>query len=231
MVTVISLGGSIVAPDGVDTDFVKKFVSLIKSFIDADSTRQFIFVVGGGGPARRYQSAYREITAGFSKFKDDEADWVGIMATRLNAQLIKALMSDWCSQEVVTNPHEAQQLTGNVLVAAGWKPGFSTDFDAVLLAEKFGADMVLNLSNIDKVFTADPKVDPNARPIDAISWADFRAMVGDEWVPGKNVPFDPITSRHAEKIGLKVICAGGRNLENLENILSGREFIGTTIFN
>jgi len=233
MVTVISLGGSIVAPDGVDIEFLKKFVSLIKSFIEADSTRQFIFVVGGGAPARRYQSAYREIAASFGgtsiKFKDDEADWVGIMATRLNAQLIRALMSDWCGQEVVTNPHEAQQLTGNVLVAAGWKPGFSTDFDAVLLAEKFGADMVLNLSNIDKVFTADPKVDPNASPIDTISWADFRAMVGDEWVPGKNVPFDPIASRHAEKISLKVICAGGRNLENLENILNGREFTGTTI--
>jgi uridylate kinase len=227
MVTVISFGGSIVAPDGVDVDFVKNFVSLIKTFTDNDSTRKFIFVVGGGGPARKWQNAYREIT---SVVKDEEADWIGIMATRLNAQLIKAVMGDLCTQEVVINPMEVAPLTGRVMVAAGWKPGFSTDYDAVLLAERFKADAVINLSNIEKVYTADPKADPNARPIDKITWADFRSMIGDDWVPGKNVPFDPVASRHAEKIGLKVICAGGKNLENLKKILSGEDFTGTTIY-
>jgi uridylate kinase len=227
MVTVISFGGSIVAPDGVDTDFVKNFVSLIKTFTEGDSTRKFIFVVGGGGPARKWQNAYREIT---STVKDEEADWIGIMATRLNAQLIKAVMGDLCTQEVVINPMEVAPLTGRVMVAAGWKPGFSTDYDAVLLAERFKADAVINLSNIEKVYTADPKTDTNARPIDKITWADFRSMIGDDWVPGKNVPFDPVASRHAEKIGLKVICAGGKNLENLKKILSGEEFTGTTIY-
>jgi uridylate kinase len=226
MVTVISLGGSIVAPEKVDTEFLKNFVSLIRSFIEKDNNNRFIFVVGGGGPARLYQNAYREIN---SEIKNDEADWVGIMATRLNAQLIKAVMSDYCIQDVVTNPMEVSPLTGHVLVAAGWKPGFSTDYDAVLLAERFGAAMVINLSNIEKVYTADPRTDSNAKPIDKITWADFRAMVGDEWVPGKNVPFDPIASRHAEKIGLKVICAAGKNTDNLKKILNGEEFIGTTI--
>ena len=226
MVTVISLGGSIVAPDGVDVPFLKDFVNLIRSFIEADSNRRFIFVVGGGGPARHWQNAYRDVSGGA---KDEEADWIGIMATRLNAQLVKAVMGEWCSQDVVTNPAEVDPLTGRVLVAAGWKPGFSTDYDAVLLAERFKADAVINLSNIEKVYTADPKVDSNAKPIDKISWADFRAIVGDEWAPGKNVPFDPIASRHAEKIGLRVICAAGKNLENLKKILGGEDYIGTTI--
>jgi len=231
MVTVISLGGSIVAPDGVDVRFLTDFVSLIRSFIEADSNRRFIFVVGGGGPARHWQKAYREICGGAetSGIKDEEADWIGIMATRLNAQLVKAVMGEWCSQEVVTNPGHVDPLTSRVLVAAGWKPGFSTDYDAVLLAERFRADAVINLSNIEKVYTADPKTDPNAKAIDKISWPDFRSIVGDEWVPGKNVPFDPVASRHAEKIGLKVICASGRDLENLKKILSGEEYTGTAI--
>jgi len=229
MVTVISLGGSIVAPNNVDIDFLKSFVSLIRGFIEEDNNQRFIFVVGGGGPARSYQNAYREISQD-DNFKDDEADWIGIMATRLNAQLIKAVMGEWCNQEVVTNPGEVAPLTGHVLVAAGWKPGFSTDYDAVLLAERFGANLLINLSNIEKVYTADPKIDPNAKPIDKITWADFRAMVGDEWVPGKNVPFDPVASRHAQKIGLKVICAAGKNLENLKNILNEKDFIGTMIY-
>ncbi|MDR0487419.1 MAG: UMP kinase [Treponema sp.] len=227
MVTVISLGGSIIAPDGVDADFLKNFVSLIRSYIEADSNRRFIFVVGGGGPARSWQNAYRGIKG--AEVKDEEADWIGIMATRLNAQLVKAVMSDLCSQDVVTNPTQVDPLTGHVLIAAGWKPGFSTDYDAVLLAERFQADCLINLSNIEKVYTADPKIDPNARPIDKISWTDFRLLVGDDWVPGKNVPFDPVASRHAAKIGLKVICAAGKNLDNLRKILNGEEFTGTEI--
>lgn len=226
MVTVISLGGSIVAPDGIDTDFIAAFISLLKTELASDEKRRFILVVGGGGPARRYQEAYRSIV---QEAVDEQADWIGIMATRLNAQLLKAVLGDLCTQEVVTDPSQVGPFVGRVLVAAGWKPGFSTDFDAVLLAERFQADRVINLSNIAKVYTDDPRKNPDAKPIDAISWEAFRAIVGDDWVPGRNVPFDPIASRHAAKIGLKVICAAGKDLENLKKILSGQEFFGTTI--
>lgn len=226
MVTVISLGGSIVAPDGVDSEFIAAFIDLLKTELAADEKRRFILVVGGGGPARRYQQAYRAIVGQGS---DEQADWIGIMATRLNAQLLKGVLGDLCTQEVVTDPSQVGPFVGRVLVAAGWKPGFSTDFDAVLLAERFQADKVINLSNIAKVYTDDPRNNPDAKPIDAISWADFRAIVGDDWVPGKNVPFDPVASKHAAKIGLKVICAAGKDLENLKKILSGQDFVGTTI--
>jgi uridylate kinase len=88
---------------------------------------------------------------------------------------------------------------------------------------------VINLSNIQQVYTADPQKDPEAKPIDSISWPDFRGLVGDEWKPGKNVPFDPVASRRAAELGLKVICAAGRDLENLGKILRGEPFLGTTI--
>jgi uridylate kinase len=226
MVTVISLGGSIVAPDGVDEGFLKDFCSLIGDLLSRDDKRRFILVVGGGGPARIWQKAYRNLC---SSQKDEQADWIGIMATRLNAQLVRAIMGEWCVQEVVIDPTQVEPLMGRVLVAAGWKPGFSSDYDAVLLAERFQADAVINLSNIEKVYTDDPGKNPDAKPIDAISWADFCSMVGDEWVPGKNLPFDPVASRHAAKIGLKVICAAGRNIPNLRNILMDETFIGTII--
>jgi uridylate kinase len=222
----MSLGGSIIAPDGVDEPFLKDFVSLIRGMIDEDEKRRFIFVTGGGGPARAWQKAYRAVRGESS---GEEADWIGIMATRLNAQLVKAVMGDLCRQDVVTDPTRVEPLVGRVLVASGWKPGFSSDYDAVLLAERFHAPMVINLSNIEKVYTDDPRKNPDAKPIDQISWEDFRAMVGDEWVPGKNVPFDPVASRHAAKIGLKVICAAGKNLDNLKKILRGEDFTGTTI--
>ena len=97
------------------------------------------------------------------------------------------------------------------------------------MAEKFGAKVVVNLSNIEKVYTDDPRKNPDAKPLDTISWADFRKMVGDEWVPGKNCPFDPIASAKAEKAGIQVICAGGKNIANIESILNDENFIGTTI--
>ncbi|MCL2232148.1 MAG: UMP kinase [Treponema sp.] len=226
MITVMSLGGSIVAPDGVDEGFLKDFTALIGELLGRDDKRRFIIVVGGGGPARAWQQAYRAVCP---HPVDDHADWIGIMATRLNAELVRAVMGEWCTQSVVYDPTQVEPLMGRVLVAAGWKPGFSSDYDAVLLAERFQADAVINLSNIEKVYTDDPRKTPEAKPIDSISWTDFCAMVGDEWVPGKNVPFDPIASKHAAKIGLKVICAAGKNLANLKNILTGGPFIGTTI--
>ncbi|MDR0411116.1 MAG: UMP kinase [Treponema sp.] len=226
---VLSLGGSIVAPEGADVDFLRDFVKLTRHQLSIEEDRRFIFVVGGGGPARAWQKAYRDVSADFSPLDDEAADWIGVMATRLNAQLVKAVMGDLCKDEVVIDPSGGAEFTGRALVAAGWKPGFSSDFDAVLLAEKFGARTLINLSNIEYVFTDDPRTNPSARPLDMISWKDFRLMVGEEWIPGKNTPFDPVASRYAEKIGLKVICAAGRNLPNLENILNGKPFIGTTI--
>jgi uridylate kinase len=233
MVTVVSLGGSIVAPDGPDADFLTRFDAMIRQCITEDPARKLIFVVGGGGPARNYQKAYRAIveknnTAG-APGSSEVADWIGIMATRLNAQLLRGIFSDLCKMDVVYDPTRVTDFPGNIMVASGWKPGFSTDNDAVLLAERFAAKVVINLSNIEKVYTADPRTDPEAKPLDAISWEDFRALVGDDWVPGKNTPFDPIASKHAQKAGITVYCVGGKNIENIRAALTGADFVGTRI--
>lgn len=227
MVKVLSVGGSIVAPNQPDTEFLTNFVNMIKEWLNEDSSRKLIFVVGGGAPARIYQNAYKTVVDG--NIQNDAADWIGIMATRLNAQLLKAIFGSLCVQDVVIDPTEVEEFAGRILVAAGWKPGFSTDNDAVLLAERFAAKTVVNLSNIEKVYTDDPRTNPDAKPLDTISWSDFRKMVGDEWNPGKNCPFDPIASKRASQNEISVICAGGKNIENIKNILNDKPFIGTKI--
>lgn len=228
MVTkIISVGGSMIAPDAPDTVFLKSFCDMAKNWLSADESRRLILVAGGGAPARIYQTAFRTVCG--DGVDANAADWIGIMATRLNAQLLKACFGDLCKEDVVYNPTLPPEFTGRVLVAAGWKPGFSTDNDAVLLAETYDADLVINLSNIEKVYTDDPRKNPDAKPIDEISWKDFRAMVGDEWTPGKNSPFDPVASKKAEQLNLTVICAAGKNIENIKSILDGKEFVGTKI--
>jgi uridylate kinase len=231
---ILSVGGSIIAPDKPDTAFLSSFVAMSREWLSADSDRRLIFVSGGGAPARVYQQAYSEVlseTGNGGEAENNAADWIGIMATRLNAQLLKACCGNLCKDDVVYDPTADVQFTGKILVASGWKPGFSTDNDAVLLAEKFQADTVVNLSNIEKVYTDDPRKNPDAKPLDTVSWADFRKMVGDSWTPGKNTPFDPIASKKAEQLNLTVICAAGKNIENIRSILDGKAFTGTKIKN
>jgi uridylate kinase len=114
-------------------------------------------------------------------------------------------------------------------MAAGWKPGFSTDYDSVILAERFGAGRILMLSNIPRVYDSDPKINPDARPLDRLSWDEYRRMAGGTWKPGANVPFDPVATVRAAEAGLTVVAAAGRDLANLEAILSGADFVGTVI--
>lgn len=228
MTKVLSVGGSIVVPNEPDTFFLKNFAKTVKEWLSEDESRKLILVVGGGAPARIYQGAYKDVV-GENNYDNNTADWIGITATRLNAQLLKSIFGSLCTDDVVYDPTAVEKFSGRILVAAGWKPGFSTDTDAVWLAEKFGAKTVVNLSNIEKVYTDDPKKNPDAKPLDTISWTDFRKMVGDEWVPGKNCPFDPIASKKASELGLTVICAGGKNIDNIRAILEDKDFIGTKI--
>jgi len=227
---VLSVGGSIVSPGTPDVEFIINFTQAIKKYLSKDEKRRVILTIGGGGVARSYIQAYNEVRVGLSlEASSYDGDMIGIMATRLNAEFIKATFAEYCPQAVVYDPNIIEDFDGRVLVAAGWKPGFSTDTDAVILASQFSSDMVVNLSNITKVYTSDPKKDPDAKPIDKISWEDFIKMVGTEWKPGKNVPFDPVASVKAQKANIKVICANGKDIANLENILEGRDFVGTII--
>lgn len=223
---VLSLGGSIVAPDGVDIAFLKLLKERFSAFLEADTSRRLIMVIGGGAPARRYQNALSELSA---DAPPEQADRVGIAATRLNGELLRGIFVAYVQDPLVTDPTAPFDFTGRVLVGAGWKPGFSTDFDAVCLAERFGARSVINLSNIAKVYERDPRVDPQAKPLDRLSWADYRAMVGDTWTPGANSPFDPVAAAKAMELKLEVIIASGHNLDTVEAILTGKTFEGTTI--
>ena len=225
-ITVLDLGGSIVAPNDVDTNFLTKFVKATKEYLDQDVERKLIIVIGGGSIARNYQNAVKAMI----EVKDNDIlDTIGIKATHLNSCIVKTVYEEYSSDPLVTTLDGQISFNGRVLVAGGWKPGFSTDTVATYLAKMFSSKLILNLSNISKVYTADPKLDPNAKPLDAISWAEYTKMVGTEWIPGKNTPFDPIASAIAQEENMSVICADGRDIENTMAILNGSEYFGTLI--
>jgi uridylate kinase len=223
---IISLGGSIIAPEKVDVVFLKALYDLVCFYLEQDKNRKLILVCGGGGPAREYQNAYKKIVIS----EDNNAtDRIGIAATRLNASLLKELFSGYCSDEVVMDPTAVDCFSGRILIAGGWKPGFSTDYDAVILAERFCVEEVINLSNIAKIYTDDPKKNPDAVPLDTITWERFRQITGEVWEPGKHCPFDPVAARRASELNLRVIFADGRDIDNVKKILAREPFNGTVI--
>lgn len=222
---VISLGGSLVIPNGgIDTDFISKFNTFIREKI-AEGWRFFI-VVGGGSTARHYIEYAQKIAGTLT---DWDLDWLGIHTTRLNAHLIRTIFRDIAHPRVIQNyEKKIKNLQEKVVIAAGWKPGCSTDYDAVYLAREYDAGIIINMSNVSSVYDKDPKNYPDAKPIHSINWEEFEKLVGNKWSPGSNLPFDPIATKLAKKLNLTVFIIG-KDLDNLNNILEGKEFIGTVI--
>lgn len=226
---VVSLGGSLIVPDKIDWIFIRAFKEVIVKQIKKG--KKFIIVTGGGSIARKYQEAAERV----AKLTNDDRDWLGVHATRMNAHLIKTVFRSYAHPRINKNPRTKEDLSSHfaegegIMVAAGWRPGWSTDYVATILAERFKSNTLINLSNIKYAYDKDPKKFKNAKIIKTIDWKGFRKIVGNRWNPGLNVPFDPIASALAQKIGLQVIITNGKDLRNLENILNQKKFTGTII--
>lgn len=223
---VVSVGGSLLVPEGIDIPFLKAFRSLILSKTQAGSS--FYIVAGGGKLSRNYQDAAKEVR-GAEELEREDVDWLGIHSTRLNAHLLRTIFIEEAQARIIKNPTSRFRGREAIVIGAGWKPGWSTDYCAVMAAKALGAKKLVNLSNIDYVYTADPRTNPDAQKIEKIGWADFRKLIPTEWDPGLSSPFDPVAAREAEALKLEVAVINGNNLEAFENYLDGKPFAGTII--
>lgn len=223
---VISLGGSLIFPSQeLDQFFLKSFHDLVVRHV---KKYRFFIVTGGGKIARHYQ----KVADGINKLKRDDLDWLGIHSSRLNAHLIRTIFRHNAHPKVINNPEEKESVKDSeqIIVAAGFRPGRSTDWIGVELARNYGINEFINLTNTDYVYDKDPQQFADAKKFDSLSWHDLLKITGLKWDPGKNVPFDPVAAKLAEKINLKVVIMNGKNLANLENYLQGeKDFVGTTV--
>ncbi len=222
---IISLGGSVMAPSQIDVNFLHGFRQLILKF--AHDGYRFVVICGGGKTAREYQNAARQVVNAVP----EDLDWLGIHATRLNAHLMRTIFREIAHPQLIKNPNQKIKLKDSerMVVAAGWKPGRSTDYIAVLLAKSLGAKTVINITNTDFVYDKDPSKHSDARPLHETTWKNFRKLIGvTKWSPGLNTPFDPIAAKVAEKMKLRVAVMG-KDLHNLEGFMMGKPFNGTVI--
>lgn len=226
---IFSLGGSLIVPNGgIDFKFLKSFSAFIRNKITSADMR-FFLVCGGGSTARHYCNAATDVMG--KKIANEDLDWLGIHATRLNSHLMRTIFRDIAYERLIKHYDliDKKVVDFPVVIAAGWKPGWSTDFCAVLLAEDYGIKTLINLTNIDMFYDKDPNKFADAKPITKMTWDEVTAIVGKKWIPGLNTPFDPIAAQKAKEIGLKVINCNGKNLDNLDNIMTGKKFVGTVI--
>ncbi len=226
---VMSVGGSLIVPDAIDTHFLSSLKDLIET--ETANGRRFIIITGGGKTSRRYVEAATEV----ANIDNEDQDWLGIHSTRLNGHLMRTIFRDLAHPVMVTNPDDVLDVpdSAKLVIGAGYRPGSSSDLQAVRVAERVKATKMINLSNIDYVYTADPKKDPEAEKIEDMTWEDFRKLIPapEEWSPNLSSPFDPVAAKRAHEANIEVAIINGTKIASLKNYLEDKPFTGTKIHN
>lgn len=223
----MSVGGSLIVPDQIDTVFLSGLKTLVEQ--ETANGRRFIIIAGGGKTARRYIDAATAV----AMVGAEDQDWLGLHATRLNGHLLRTIFRDSAHPEMITNPDDILDVpkSATLIIAAGYRPGSSTDLRAVQIANHVKAHKVINLSNTDYVYTDNPHTNPNALKLETVTWAEFRKIIPENWEPGMSAPFDPVAAREAEARGIEVAQINGLKLAELQKYLNDEVFIGTRIHN
>lgn len=220
---VISLGGSVLVPNLSDHRIAEYAAALRQ----VSEKYQVFVVVGGGGEARRYIGIVR--TLGVDEGTCDE---IGIRVTRLNAALLIAALGDCAYPAVAEDQGMALEyaISGRIVVMGGVTPAQTTDAVAAVLAERTGAAILVNLTSVDGIYSADPKTDTSATRYSHLTPDRLAEIVGGcRLDAGSNTVMDAIAVKIIQRSGIPLLVLDGRKPENLPDaIISGR-FTGTMV--
>ena len=220
---VISLGGSVLVPS-IESNNISRYVSLLRRI--AEQYQVFI-VVGGGGEARRYIGVARGLGAG-----EAAADELGIMVTRLNARLLIAGLGDAAYPRVAENYTEALEFaeTGKIVVMGGITPAQTTDAVSAVLAESVGADLLINATSVNGIYSADPKKDAGAVRHERLTPQELLDIItGSRMDAGANTVLDIVAGKVIERSGIPLLVLDGRDPENLYRAIVEGAFVGTVV--
>ena len=222
MKIVVSIGGSVLAKELQPENF-KSYANAIK---EIGKDHAVFIVTGGGKAAREYIGVARDLGS-------DEAtcDFIGIDITRINARLLIAAIGDAAYYEPPLNYKEARtaSLTGKIIVMGGVTPGQTTDAVSAVLAEYIGADLLINATSIDGVYTSDPKKNKDAKKFGTMTPHQLIEIVmKTEMVAGANSPIDLLAAKIIERSNIKTIILNGENPQNIIGAVSGK-YNGTVI--
>ena len=182
---VIKISGEALAAEkktGFDFDFVSGVCAAVKRA--ADEGAQIGVVIGGG-------NFWRGVKDGAGKVERVSADRMGMLATCMNCLAVCDVLRQLGAKARVMTAVDIQGVgerydtrraleymeNGEIVLFAGGTgaPFFSTDTAAALRAAEIHADAILLAKNVDGVYTADPRRDPEAVRFDCISYEEVLA--------------------------------------------------------
>ncbi|MEA1894484.1 MAG: UMP kinase [Euryarchaeota archaeon] len=220
MILVLSIGGSVIDHD---RDRLTEYARILR---DLRSDHTVFVVIGGGAAARDYIGMARTFDA-------DEAfcDLIGIAVTRLNARLLIAALGS----TAYPVPPETQEdasiaaLSGRIVVMGGTIPGHTTDAVAAILAEYVHADILIDATSIDGIYTKDPKKHPDAVKLDELSPARLVEIIAAERMgAGVNLPLDMLAAKIIERSGILTVVLDGREPRQVVDAVNGKQ-VGTCV--
>jgi uridylate kinase len=223
MMIVVRIGGSVVAspPNSV---LIGKYADLLKNL--RKQGHEVIAVVGGGTLARDFIRVARELG-----LDEADRDWAAIYVSRLFAQLFVMRLGEAGCGTVPVSLDEAVACLkrGKIVVMGGLKPGMTTDTVAAMMGEKVNADLLVKASDVDGIFTKDPKKYPDAEKIDELRFKDLaRLFEENRHKAGIHQILDPEAVKILEKGDMKMVVVNGFKPENVLLAVKG-EKVGTTI--
>ncbi len=222
---VLKLSGHLVSSDGkINHQLIADYAKLLREVYD--SKGKWVVVVGGGEVARRYVEAARAIGA-------DEVmcDEVAILITRANARLMAACLGNLAQQRIPTSTEELRELAidGKIVVMGGLQPGQSTVAVSALAASVIKAERLIITTDVDGIYTSDPKVDPSAKPLPQISLSELSKMVAElPQTAGKYPLIDNLAISILQRSKMPCLYLNGRKLENVRKAIMG-ENVGTLV--
>jgi uridylate kinase len=223
-VIVLSLGGSIIVPNEVDVEFLKKFRETIKK---NEKKYKFVIVCGGGSVARKYINALKE-----NKSSEFLQSMAGITITRVNARFMTYFFGKDASAGISHDMNQVKNLLKkNDIVFCGalrYAPNQTSDATAVRLANFFKTDFI-NLTNVKGLYDKNPFDDKTARFISKATIEEFNKIVMSiPNKPGMHAPVDHVAMKIIKKHRIKTYIIG-KDVKQLDNLLNGKSFIGTVI--
>ena len=226
-----ALGEKTAQGDGFGLDFKKigEVCEAIKECVNMGV--QVGLVIGGG-------NFWRGVKNGSGKMQRSHADAMGMLATVMNAIAVADVLEQYGMDARVLTAVEihkyAEYFTRDlanrylnegkvVIFAAGTgNPYFSTDTGAVLRGVEIEADAILMAKNVDAIYSADPKKDPNA--------VRYTKLTYDECLAKHLKATDTTAMALAMDNNMTMVCFGLAEENSIIRVVRGEE-IGTTVTN
>ena len=173
------MGGQAYGIDPEITDRIARDVEQVRA-----SGVEVALVVGGG-------NIFRGVSAASAGVARATADYMGMLATVMNAlalqaaleragaptRVLSAIPMDAVCEPYIRRRAQRHMEKGRVVIfAAGTgNPFFTTDTAAALRASEMGCDALFKGTQVDGVYSADPKLDPDAERYERLSYLDVLA--------------------------------------------------------